>query len=168
MEELFDICTIDRKLLGITRERGSKLLENEYHVVVMAIMVNRDGKILLTKRSINKTAPGKWECTAGSVIAGENSKDAMIREIFEEIGIIIKIEYEDPVSYYFEDDGIFDIWKIEISNYLADLKLQKEEVDEAKFATISEIEEIIKSGNATRSLGEVIRLYKCGKIRAKY
>ncbi len=120
MEELFDICTIDRKQLGITKTRGSKLLENEYHVVVMAIMIRPDGKILITKRSSNKIAAGKWECTAGSVIAGENSKEAIRREVIEEVGIKTTIEDEDPISYYLEDDAIFDIWKIEISNDLMD------------------------------------------------
>ena len=168
MKELFDICTIDRESLGITKARGSKLFNNEYHVVVMAIMINQFGKILVTKRSLEKIAPGKWECTAGSVIAGENSKNAMIREILEEIGIVLKIEDEKPISYYIENDAIFDIWKIEIVNDLSELKLQKEEVEEAKFVTIHEIEKIIESGNATSSIEEVVRLYKSGKIRAKY
>ena len=168
MEELFDICTIDGESLGITRVRGSKLLKNEYHVVVMAIMINQYGEILVTKRSLKKIAPGKWECTAGSVIAGENSKNAMIREIFEEIGIVVKIEDEKPISYYLENDAIFDIWRIKIANSLSELKLQKDEVDEAKFVTIREIENFIKSGNATSSLKEVIRLFKSGEISVKY
>lgn len=165
VEEIFDLYTIDREPLGKTAKRGSVLPENEYHLVVMAIMINRDGKILLTKRSREKTAPGKWECTAGSVIAGENSKEAVYREIREEIGIRPLIKDDFPVSQFIENDAIFDIWKAEINSEIEELKLQEDEVDEARFATIGEIKEIIKKDKATKSLEEVVKAYESGKIR---
>jgi 8-oxo-dGTP pyrophosphatase MutT (NUDIX family) len=79
--EYFDVYTINRIPLGKKYPRGSQLSNNEYRLVVMGILINDSGEVLLTKRSKNKIAGGKWECTAGLVQAGENSKAAIIREI---------------------------------------------------------------------------------------
>lgn len=168
MEEYFDIYTIDGQPLGKSCKRGSKLGKDEYHFVVMAIMVNANGEVLLTRRSKNKTASGKWECTAGCVKAGENCRDAILREIKEETGISVIIGDEHLVSDYVEGDALFDIWKVYIEAKIEELKLQEDEVDDAKYATISEIEKMIRSGNATISLAEVIKLHEKGILKVKY
>ena len=47
-----------------------------------------DGKYLITRRRMDKEwAAGWWEVPGGGVRAGEDSKDAVIREIKEETGI---------------------------------------------------------------------------------
>ena len=113
--EYFDLCTIDRKPLDKKVQRGTKLNKNEYHLVVMAIMLNEKNEVLLTRRSNNKIAGGLWECTAGSVLAGENSRNAIIREVKEEIGINVKV-FGNPITSYSEKDALFDIWMIQINN----------------------------------------------------
>jgi len=160
MVERFDLVGADRMPLGRTAERGSQLSDGEYHVVVMALMVNPEGKILVTKRSHNKTAPGKWECTAGSVVAGETSRNAMIREIKEEIGIDVSIPAGAPMGTFLEEDAIFDIWEVPVTNNLQDLLLQTDEVAEARYMTVEEIEWIIESDQATRSLREILTILK--------
>jgi 8-oxo-dGTP diphosphatase len=167
MKEYFDVCTIDRNSLGKICERGSKLDKGEYHIVAMVILVNKQNKILLTRRSKNKTAAGMWECTAGSVLAGEKSRDAIIREIKEELGIKVEIK-ERPISEYIENDAIFDLWMADNIDYtIDDLKLQKEEVDEAGYKTLNEIKDIIKSGTATKCLNEIVKLNNIGLIKLK-
>jgi 8-oxo-dGTP diphosphatase len=167
MKEYFDVCTIDRNLLGKVCERGSKLNENEYHIVAMAILINNQNKILLTRRSKNKTSAGMWECTAGSVLAGEKSRDAIIREIKEELGIKVEIKGQ-PISEYTENDAIFDLWMADNIEYkIDDLTLQKEEVDEAGYKTLNEIKDIIKSGTATKCLNEIVKLNNIGLIKLK-
>ena len=164
--EYFDLCTIDRKPLGKKVQRGTNLNKNEYHLVVMAIMLNEKNELLLTRRSKNKIAGGLWECTAGSVLAGENSRDAIIREVKEEIGINVNIS-EDPITYYSEEETLFDFWIIKIDNKIKDLVLQTEEVDEAKYVTLKDINEIINNGTATKSLSELIKLNSKGIVLIK-
>jgi len=165
MPERFDVVTSDRRFLGKTSERGATLEDGEYHIVVMAVMINPEGKILITKRSKKKIGPGKWECTAGSVVAGESSKDAMVREIQEEIGIEVEILADAPSAHYLEKDAIFDIWEVPITRKVEDLVLQAEEVDEARYAEIEEIESMIAAGDATKSLEEVVRICRSGPSR---
>ena len=164
--EYFDLCTVGRKPLGKKVQRGTKLNNNEYHLVVMAIIQNENREVLLTRRSENKIAAGLWECTAGSVLAGENSRDAIIREVKEEIGINVDV-FGDPITCYSEENALFDIWIIQIKNKIQDLVLQIEEVDDAKYANLYEIKKIISKGAATKSLHELLKLNKSGIISIK-
>jgi NADH pyrophosphatase NudC (nudix superfamily) len=165
MEEHFDVVDIDRRPLGRTSKRGATLSEGEFHLIVMAAILNGEGRILLTRRSGKKIAAGMWECTAGSVIAGESSKDAVLREIREEIGISVYVESAGPIAWFIEDDGIFDLWVFHGNWELDELTLQKTEVDAAKYATLSEIREIIRTGVATKSLDEIVKLAEKGILK---
>jgi 8-oxo-dGTP diphosphatase len=54
--------------------------------VVAGIMV-REGRILICRRRADQPHPLKWEFPGGKVEAGETPKDALRRELREELGI---------------------------------------------------------------------------------
>lgn len=58
-------------------------------LVVAAIIVRPDGRILVTKRPATGSAANKWEFPGGKVEIGESPQQALIREIHEELGITI-------------------------------------------------------------------------------
>jgi 8-oxo-dGTP diphosphatase len=59
-------------------------------LIVVAAIIRKDGKYLIAQRSEDcKSAPLKWEFPGGKVEPGEDPKDALIREIKEELGISI-------------------------------------------------------------------------------
>ena len=64
--------------------------ENRYILVVLTLIQNAEGKILVQKRSEQKG--GKYGLTAGHAKMGETSRQGMITEIREELGINIKPE----------------------------------------------------------------------------
>ena len=163
-QELFDLYTKDRVPLNKTAARGSTLSRDEFHLVVMGILLNQRNELLITKRSKHKPGAGKWECTAGSVLAGETGKDAILREILEEIGIAIEPGNEEPIGCFYEDDAIFDIWKFSITCRIEDLVLQETEVDEARFIPLGGIHDFIQSYPCASSLLEVPRLYDEGLV----
>jgi len=164
--ESFDLITKDRVPLNKTAARGSTLQRGEFHLVVMGVLLNDRNELLITKRSKEKPGAGKWECTAGSVLAGETGKEAILREIREEIGIIIEPGNEETIGCFYVDDAIFDIWKFSITSGLEDLVLQESEVDEARFIHISGIHDFVKNNRCASSLLEVPRLYDEGLIQA--
>jgi len=55
--------------------------------IVEAVIKNKEGKILLLKRSnLNKFFVGKWQLPGGKVDFGEDIQKAIKREIYEETG----------------------------------------------------------------------------------
>lgn len=53
---------------------------------VVAAVVERDGRYLITKRRPNAVLPDLWEFPGGKVEPGESDEDALAREMKERIG----------------------------------------------------------------------------------
>ena len=63
-------------------------------VVAIALLINDQGKLLISKRLDKNIAEtdGKWELPGGHVEFGKTPEQAVIREIKEESGLTAKIE----------------------------------------------------------------------------
>jgi 8-oxo-dGTP diphosphatase len=59
--------------------------------VVAAIIRNKDNQILIARRSEGKTLAGYFEFPGGKVDEGESHEVALIREIYEELGLHIEV-----------------------------------------------------------------------------
>jgi mutator protein MutT len=59
--------------------------------LAVAVVVERDGKLLMGKRGAHTREPGKWSFPAGFVERGERVEDAAAREAKEEIGLDVEI-----------------------------------------------------------------------------
>jgi mutator protein MutT len=59
--------------------------------LAVAVVLERDGAILLGQRGANTRAPGKWSFPAGFVERGEAVESAAIREVREETGVSIEL-----------------------------------------------------------------------------
>ena len=158
--ELWDLYDKDRNPLNKLHKRGKPIPHGEYHIAVSILTLNSKGEILLTLRSADKQPyPGMWEITAGSVVAGEESRHAAARELFEETGIEAK---EDELVYIGENRGtgaIVDMYMIKRDIEIDGLHLQKGETDEAKWVTPEEFEAIADKGGITPPV--VRRYYRC-------
>jgi 8-oxo-dGTP diphosphatase len=58
-----------------------------------AVVIERDGKILLGRRGPNAARAGGWSFPAGFVERGERVEDAAVRETREEVGLEIRIDH---------------------------------------------------------------------------
>ena len=56
-------------------------------LVVVAALIDKDGRVLLAQRPPNKSMAGLWEFPGGKVEDGESPENALIRELNEELGI---------------------------------------------------------------------------------
>ena len=154
MEELIDIYDADRNFTGKTILReGAFLQEGEYMLYVLAIVQNAQGKYLITQRSLDKHwAAGWWEVTGGGVLTGETSKQAVVREVREEVGLDVSAEPLDPVYVYENvdlkrgDNYIVDIYHFHLNANEDDVTLQDSEAIGCKFATWEEICALAEQG----------------------
>lgn len=70
------------------------MIEYVFGLAVRVLLLNEEGKILIIKRSTDsKTNPGKWELPGGKVDQGESFDQALIREVYEEIGVKIALDH---------------------------------------------------------------------------
>ena len=149
--EFFDVVNKDRKPLGYTKQRGLKLEEYEYNVGV-EIWIFNDNKLLITRRSLNKSHPLEWEVPGGCSKSGETSIDTIIRETKEEIGISINnndCELIDTVIY---KKQFVDIYKSNKEIDLNKIILQDDEVCDIKFVTKNEFLKMAENNEIVKSV----------------
>lgn len=58
---------------------------------VVAALIVKDGKLLVCQRTRHQTMPLKWEFPGGKIEQGEQPRDALRRELEEELGILATI-----------------------------------------------------------------------------
>jgi 2,3-bisphosphoglycerate-dependent phosphoglycerate mutase len=143
-DEILGVYDANRNVTGRTCRRGDST--GEYRLVVLIWILNSRGEFLITKRAPNKGFPNKWECTGGSVISGDTSETAAIREVREETGLILHPENGKLVLQFTENVTHFDVWLFRQDFDLQDVVLQEGETVDAKFATPDEIREKIRNG----------------------
>jgi 8-oxo-dGTP diphosphatase len=73
--------------------------------VVAAALTLNNGGILLQRRPSGKPMEGLWEFPGGKVEAGELPKNALIRELAEELGIVVDARDLIPCTFASEDLG---------------------------------------------------------------
>ena len=113
MMELWDAYNEKREQLGHHLIRGQVIPLGQYHLCVHVFVRHEDGDILVMKRSSQKELyPNYFEFgVGGSVLAGENSLNAALRELHEETGLIPnRIQLvEQNISN--EDQCLFDYYE---------------------------------------------------------
>lgn len=146
--ELWDIYDKDRKHIGRTIERGSKLREDEFHLVVHVCIFNSKNEMLIQQRQPWKEGwPNMWDITVGgSALAGETSQAAAERETLEEIGYKMDLSSERPFLTIYFEAGFDDYYLVERNIDTKELKLQEEEVQSVKWASKDEVLQLINDG----------------------
>ena len=152
--ELWDIYDAEKKKTGRTMKHNDwHLKDGEYHLTVLGVIHRPDGRFLITRRVMTKAwAPGWWEVSGGAVQAGEESAEAVAREIREETGLDVSgCEGGYQFTYHRENPGegdnyFVDVYRFEMDFDESDLKLQEEETMGYRLASAEEIRELADQG----------------------
>lgn len=171
--EFWEILDEDGKKTG-------KIIEKEMfpkecmHLGVDVWIINEKNELLIQKRSANRRhSSNMWAVTGGAVMAGEESSDTVCREVKEELGIEINKKDLLLVKQYKVKDQkissiLIDTYIIRKNINIQDIKLQKEEVSEVKWATWEECQKIYESGQFMEFRWEAVKdLFNCMKYIKK-
>lgn len=152
--ELWDIYDAQKRPTGRTMQRDDWHMQpGEYHLTVLGVVRNADGRYLITQRAQDKPwAGGWWEVSGGGVLAGETSEEAVRREVLEETGLDVShagggyqftYQRDNPE----EGDNYFvDVYRFDMDVRESDVKIQTSEADDFRFATAEEIRDLAGQG----------------------
>jgi len=166
MQELWDVLDCLGRRTGRTVEAGSYLKDDEYHGAVTAWICDGQGRFLIARRALEAdSAPGIWEAVSGGVTAGEDSLSAAVREAKEEIGIALDRENARHFCSYTWPMGngrgnvYYDVYLFTARFGREEVRLQKGETMDAKWASPGEMREMIGRGElvAYTYLEELLR-----------
>lgn len=143
-EEIFDVVNerdevVDQKPRAEVHRLG--LLHRAVHILVF----NSAGQVFLQKRSMSKdTHPGTWDSsTSGHVDSGEDYDESAMRELQEEIGLIV----DSPPDRLFKIDACEQtdqefVW-IYRTESEGPFELHPEEIETGDWFAVSEVTEWI-------------------------
>jgi len=139
--EFWDLYDINRELTGKTIVRGDQIPEGFYHLVVHVCLFNSKNQMLIQQRQpFKKGCSNMWDLSVGgSAQAGDTSRTAAEREVYEELGLKIDLSHARPAITVPFRVGYDDIYIVEKDIDIEDLKLQYDEVQAVQWATEDEI-----------------------------
>jgi isopentenyldiphosphate isomerase len=143
-EEYLEIVNHKHEVVGIKLRSEIHGNPDLMHRVVHVLVINRDGHILLQKRSQNKdVAPGRWDTSVGGHVGvGEDLLLSSRREMHEELGIT------EPVPEYLYTYIHSNPYETEIvTTYRCiceeGFSFNSDEIDEIRFWSFDEIRETV-------------------------
>lgn len=102
MDELVDILDSTGNFTGKTALKSEAHRKGWFHPTIHVWFYTKDGKLLIQQRAKNKdTHPLLWDVSvAGHIGAGEGIEASAIREIEEEIGLVISKEELEKIGIF--------------------------------------------------------------------
>ena len=90
---------------------------------VVAALILRDGKILICQRTKHQPMPLKWEFPGGKIEEGEQPRDALRRELEEEIGIDARIGNEVArMQHNYKNGGAVELRFFDVPEYKGEIE----------------------------------------------
>ena len=142
--EYNDVYDENRQLTGKTHRRGTPWKKGEFGLVVCVWVYDGEGKLLLTRRAPGKSFAGTWENSGGAAKAGESSRQAIARELFEETGIRAEEAEFELMCSDTDTHTHYDFYCLHRKVPVEQIKLLPGETDDVQWATFSQIHAMIR------------------------
>ena len=164
-----DIYDENRNPTGRQHQRGTPWQPGEYGLVVCVWVYDGRGHILLTRRAKGKSFAGTWENSGGAAKAGETSRQAIVRELFEETGIRAEEDEFELLDTGIDRNTIYDFYCLRRQVPLKEIVLLPGETDDVQWASFGKIHWMIRTGKICRIIGQqFLRQEKLLRLRNSY
>lgn len=156
MKEEIEVYTEDGTPTGVAKPREEIHSQGIWHKVIHTWIVSKpSGNLLIQRRCPTKEShPDKWDVSsAGHISFGQQSKEAAVRELEEELGLTVPEERFELLftttiqavlkNGAYVDNEHTDVYLIEYKDgelSTKDLTLQESEVSDAQFVHYSIVE----------------------------
>ena len=163
-----DIYDAQRRLTGRVHRRGTPWRRGEYGLVVCVWVYDGNGNVLLTRRAPGKSFAGTWENSGGAAQAGEDSRTAIARELFEETGIRAEAEEFELIGSDRDRSSFYDFYCLKRTTPLEQIVLLPGETDDAKWVSLREVHDMIRDKQICHIIaGQFLRQEKELLLRQK-
>ena len=142
--EYNDIYDVNRQLTGRVHRRGTSWKPGEYGLVVCVWVYDGKGNLLMTRRAKGKSFAGTWENSGGAAKAGETSRQAIARELFEETGIRAAQEEFELIDSDCDNHTIYDFYCLRRQTPVEEIVLLPGETDGVKWVSFSDVHDMIR------------------------
>jgi mutator protein MutT len=122
--------------------------------VVCVWVYDGRGHILLTRRAKGKSFAGTWENSGGAAKAGETSRQAIARELFEETGILVDQEEFRFLDTDRDRNTFYDFYCLRSQTPLEQIKLLPGETDAAKWVSFEQVHRMIEAGEICQVIAQ--------------
>jgi len=90
---------------------------------VVAAVMEKEGKLLVCQRTRHQTMPLKWEFPGGKIEEGEQPRDALRRELEEELGILATIGDEIArIQHEYPNGGMVELRFFVVREYQGEIE----------------------------------------------
>ena len=157
VQEWNDVYDENRNLTGRVHLRGTPWAPGDYGLVVCVWVYDGSGRILLTRRAKGKSFHGTWENSGGAAKAGETSRQAIARELFEETGIKAKEEEFEYLCSDRDKNTFYDFYCLKRCISLKRIVLLPGETDGVMWAGFGKIHWMIRTRKICRIIASQYR-----------
>lgn len=158
MEEYFDVLDKFGNKTGKKKPRSLVHRDGDYHKAVHIWIYNSKGDILLQRRSPNKDSnPNKLDIScAGHLSAGDDSLTGAIRELKEELNLIVSPKdlkylttnlHLGKYTETFINNEFSDMYILKTNKQIEDMTYQKEEISEIFFVPYKKFKQMVEEKN---------------------
>jgi len=163
-DEILEVVDPLGNVIGSARRKVMHGNPALLHRVVHVLVINREGCLLLQKRSLSKdVAAGKWDTSVGGhVNPGETSIGAALREMKEELDLDVSslvFLYDYIYSNDIESELVSTFLHLHDGN-LSEINFNRGEIDEIRFWELKEISERLGSGIFSGQFEQEFKRYK--------
>ncbi len=145
MAEYWDLYDGAGQKTGEKHLRGTEVPEGRFHKVVHIWIQNSEGELLMQKRSdMVDNCPGEWAATGGSVQAGEDPLTTAVRELAEELGLIVSAEELQYCLMVRRPSAFCYVYTLRKDIDINSLTLQECEVAAAEWMSLEKVDRMVE------------------------